>query len=92
MMVDVELPDSPIESESEAILLPSELAKLSSLLDEKPETFATGDKEIEEAALAAAKYIFDLSELRLLPCNNETKQDESPLLGELLPKTYQGAS
>lgn len=59
--------DHGIESESEVVMLPMELSKLSSLLDRKPESFSTGDKEIEEAALAAAKYIFDLSKSSPLP-------------------------
>ena len=50
-----------MDSDTETFELPSELSKLSSLLEEKPESLASGDKEIEEAALAAAKYIFDLS-------------------------------
>ena len=42
--------------------LPAELGRLASLIDEKPEAYATGDKDIQDAALAAAKYIFDMSE------------------------------
>ena len=43
--------------------LPIELGHLASLIDEKPEAYASGDKDIQDAALAAAKYIFDMSEL-----------------------------
>ncbi len=42
------------------IVLPAELQKLSTLLDDRPETLATGNGEIHAAALAATKYIFDL--------------------------------
>ncbi|KAL5518905.1 MPP10 [Sanghuangporus vaninii] len=50
--------------------LPAELSRLVSLIDEKPEAYASGDKDIQEAALTAAKYIFDLtlkSESRAFP-------------------------
>jgi len=40
--------------------LPVELEKLTNLLDTRPECLATGDSEIAQAALDAAKYIFDL--------------------------------
>lgn len=42
--------------------LPAELNRLVSLIDEKPEAFGSGDEDIQDAALAAAKYIFDLGE------------------------------
>ena len=51
------------ENEHAEAELPTELNRLVSLIDEKPEAFASGDKDIQDAALAAAKYIFDLSEL-----------------------------
>lgn len=44
-------------------ILPAELSKLSTIIDEKPESFASGDDAIREVALHAAKFIFDLSEL-----------------------------
>ncbi|KAL5534201.1 hypothetical protein ACEPAG_663 [Sanghuangporus baumii] len=50
--------------------LPVELSRLVSLIDEKPEAFASGDRDIQDAALTAAKYIFDLtlkSETRAFP-------------------------
>ncbi|KAH8102636.1 Mpp10 protein [Cristinia sonorae] len=46
------------DSEEQIVLAPP-LAELSSLLDTKPEALATGDKEIQLAALQAAKFIFD---------------------------------
>ncbi|EJD47644.1 Mpp10 protein [Auricularia subglabra TFB-10046 SS5] len=45
-----------VEQEPE---LPPPLARLSSLLDEKPEALATGDEDIRAASLAAAKFVFD---------------------------------
>ncbi|KAL5495224.1 MPP10 [Sanghuangporus weigelae] len=50
--------------------LPAELSRLVSLIDEKPEAYGSGDNDIQEAALTAAKYIFDLtlkSESRAFP-------------------------
>uniref|UniRef100_A0A8H7Y8E6 U3 small nucleolar ribonucleoprotein protein MPP10 n=1 Tax=Psilocybe cubensis TaxID=181762 RepID=A0A8H7Y8E6_PSICU len=41
--------------------LPPPLQKLSTILDESPETLAVGDSELHAVALAAAKHIFDLS-------------------------------
>ena len=49
------------DSERDEIVLPKELSSLSSAIEANPESFATGDKDIQDAALAAAKYIFDLS-------------------------------
>lgn len=40
--------------------LPQELAALSNILESKPEALATGDNEIQLAALRATKYIYDL--------------------------------
>lgn len=41
--------------------VPPELDVLAKKIEEKPEALAYADKDIREAALAAAKYIFDLS-------------------------------
>ena len=46
--------------EEEEIVLPEQLATLSLRLDDKPESFAFGNKDIQVAALQAAKYVFDL--------------------------------
>lgn len=54
------LRSSSLEPEEEDIELPTELAALSSRIDERPESFATGNKHIQLAALQAAKYVFDL--------------------------------
>lgn len=48
------------DSEEEDIKLPLELDALTKKIEAKPEALASSDKEIHEAALAAAKYIFDL--------------------------------
>lgn len=44
----------------EGLILPPQLQKLSTILDESPESLAAGDSELHAAALAAAKHIFDL--------------------------------
>ncbi|KAF7791831.1 hypothetical protein EIP86_002855 [Pleurotus ostreatoroseus] len=41
--------------------LPEQLLKLSSCIDERPEALATGSKDLQVAALQAAKYVFDLA-------------------------------
>lgn len=46
----------------EVIELPPELLELSLRLDEKPESLATGNEDIQLAALKATKYVFDLGE------------------------------
>lgn len=51
---------SSLEPEEEEVVLPSVLADLSARIDEKPESFATGNKDIQVAALQATKYVFDL--------------------------------
>ena len=51
-------PSSPAPEET--IELPAELAQLSLSVDEKPESLATGSKDIQLAALKATKYVFDL--------------------------------
>ncbi|KAI0078906.1 Mpp10 protein [Panus rudis PR-1116 ss-1] len=45
----------------EDIVLPLELGALSTVIDRKPEAIATGDKELQLAALQATKYVFDLA-------------------------------
>ncbi|KAI0348039.1 Mpp10 protein [Trametopsis cervina] len=45
----------------DSIVLPTELLALSTRIDEKPESFATGNKDIQLAALQAAKYVFDIA-------------------------------
>lgn len=54
-----ELSSASVEPEEPEVELPDELATLSSRIDEKPESFATGNKDIQLAALQAAKYVFD---------------------------------
>ncbi|THH06925.1 hypothetical protein EW145_g3748 [Phellinidium pouzarii] len=49
------------ETDPKTNQLPLELRRLSLLIDERPEKFASGDEDIQEAALIAAKYIFDLT-------------------------------
>lgn len=49
-------------SSEEEISLPSELAHLSSCIEERPEGFGRGDQVTQLAALQAAKYVFDLGE------------------------------
>ncbi|KAF8203625.1 U3 small nucleolar ribonucleoprotein complex, subunit Mpp10 [Pholiota molesta] len=41
--------------------IPSEFQQLSTLLEESPQTLATGNQEIQSVALNAAKYIFNIS-------------------------------
>ena len=48
-----------IELEEVEVVLPEQLAVLSTQIDNKPESFATGNKYIQLAALQAAKYVFD---------------------------------
>lgn len=43
--------------------LPSELQNLSNLLEECPETLASGNQELQTTALNATKYVFDLCKL-----------------------------
>lgn len=40
----------------------SELVPLVKLVDERPEGFATGDLELQSAALQALKFVFDLGQ------------------------------
>lgn len=42
------------------IELPQELDSLSNVVESKPEALATGDKDIQLAALRATKFIYDL--------------------------------
>lgn len=56
--MDVSLQDN--SSNEIDTILPTELRKLSDLLDNCPETLATGNVEIQAAALTATKYIFDI--------------------------------
>ena len=53
-------PNSPISDASEDVVLPEQLALLSSRLEDGPETLAVGNKDIQLAALQATKYVFDL--------------------------------
>ncbi|PCH33610.1 Mpp10 protein [Wolfiporia cocos MD-104 SS10] len=46
---------------AEDIELPEELEKLAILVNEKPESFATGSSEIQDAALTATKFVYDLA-------------------------------
>ena len=45
--------------------LPEQLLELSSCIDERPEALATGSKDLQVAALQAAKYVFDLGRCRI---------------------------
>lgn len=49
-------------SDTGAESAPKECSALSSLLDDHIERFLTGDKDVQDAALKAAKYIFDLGD------------------------------
>ncbi|KAH8120364.1 U3 small nucleolar ribonucleoprotein complex, subunit Mpp10 [Phellopilus nigrolimitatus] len=72
---------SSSETEDETVQLPSELSHLTTLINDKPEAFASGEKAIQDAALAAAKYIFDLtlkSESCAQPCLAELLQSIEP--------------
>lgn len=44
----------------EVIQLPPELQNLSMVVENNPESFATGNDEIQVAALNATKYVYDL--------------------------------
>lgn len=46
--------------EEEDVVLPDALASLSQRIDNGPEVLALGNKEMQLAALQAAKYVFDL--------------------------------
>ena len=46
--------------DSGEVALPEHLALLSTRLDQSPESLATGNADIQLAALQAAKYVFDL--------------------------------
>jgi U3 small nucleolar RNA-associated protein MPP10 len=46
-------------SSPEAVELPEQLLSLAKLIEAKPESFASGDKDIENAALSATKYLFE---------------------------------
>ncbi|KAH7100246.1 Mpp10 protein [Auriculariales sp. MPI-PUGE-AT-0066] len=67
--------------------VPPVFARLSELLDEKPESLAFGDQALSAAGLAAAKYIFD----RALKTETEAERHISPFLDSLqlaeAPKT-----
>lgn len=52
---------STVEPE-EVVELPNELSELSTRIDDKPQSFATGNKDIQLAALKAIKHVFDLGE------------------------------
>ncbi|THH15981.1 hypothetical protein EW146_g4585 [Bondarzewia mesenterica] len=43
------------------VQLPPNLQRLSSIVDEKPELFASGSKDIRDAALSATQFVFDLA-------------------------------
>lgn len=58
-------PQSDQSGSDEVIQLPEKLAKLSTCVDEQPESLVTGSKDIQLAALQAAKYVFDLGTVPL---------------------------
>ncbi len=43
--------------------LPSQLENLSKLIGEKPEALATGSEDLQNAALHATKFVYDLGML-----------------------------
>lgn len=47
----------------EVLQIPLELSNLTTLVEERIENFAIGDKDLQDAALNATKFIFDLSTL-----------------------------
>ena len=55
-------PTSSEQNEVEEIQLPLELLDLSTRLEQQPEALATGDEELQIAALKAAKHVFDMGE------------------------------
>ena len=57
--------------EEDSVQLPPELDKLTNLVEERIENFAIGDKDLQDAALGAAKYIFDLSEFTVCEFSGE---------------------
>ena len=50
---------------SNDVVLPPELQSLSTLLDESPESLASGNAAIQAAALNATKHTFDLCKQHL---------------------------
>lgn len=48
---------------SQDVSLPLELQSLSNLLEESPETLASGNQDLQASALNATKYTFDLCKL-----------------------------
>ena len=57
--------------EEDSVQLPPELDKLTNLVEERIENFAIGDKDLQDAALGAAKYIFDLSAFTVCELSGE---------------------
>lgn len=45
------------------VQLPNELLDLSNLIENTPESFASGSKDVQAAALCATKFVFDLGTL-----------------------------
>ncbi|KIP11982.1 hypothetical protein PHLGIDRAFT_10298 [Phlebiopsis gigantea 11061_1 CR5-6] len=61
--------------------LPQQLSELSTRIDEKPESFATGNEDIRLAALKATKYVFDLA----LQTESKSRAQITELLEALAP-------
>lgn len=70
------------------------LDRVSQLVDQNPQAFINGDKELAEAALNAAKYMFDLCMFVPPPkknfcCSSESQSDEYDLCEQLSNKKVQ---
>ncbi|KAI0094921.1 U3 small nucleolar ribonucleoprotein complex, subunit Mpp10 [Irpex rosettiformis] len=76
-----ELSSASVELEELEVTLPDELATLSTRIDDKPESLATGNKDIQLAALQAAKYVFD----RALKSEASSRAQIATLLSSLSP-------
>ncbi|KAL4243431.1 U3 small nucleolar ribonucleoprotein MPP10 [Abortiporus biennis] len=74
------------------LVLPTEFTKLSSLVENNIETLATGNKDIQLAALQATKYVFDLA----LQSESKSRAQIAELLAsispELAPRTRSSAA
>ncbi|KZV71322.1 Mpp10 protein [Peniophora sp. CONT] len=68
-------------AETPDVELPEQLRFLATLVDERPESLASNDKNLADTALAAAKYLFDLgvaSEEKSAPCIGDLLSSFSP--------------
>ncbi|KAJ3548405.1 hypothetical protein NM688_g5303 [Phlebia brevispora] len=82
MLAEDTLPSTQTSAESlEDVQLPDQLAKLSACIDASPEVLATGSKDLQVAALQAAKYVFDLA----LQSESKSRAVITELLSSLSP-------